>query len=353
MDLGYDSARIAVLSTNPAQAGYDRARTEQFYRDVRARVLQVPGVSAASWSTNLPLWASVYRRITIDTRDPGGVADAVLVLVSTVDVDYFRTLGVPVKSGREFDATDRPESIPAAIVNETMAAKYWPDENVIGKRVRFDGDGTARQIVGVVKTIKYQSIGEPPQPAMYVPLGQNDADAMVLYVRASDNPGPALRSVQREIRGLAVDVPLENPATVAEVIDQSLWMMKLATGLLAVFGALALGLACVGLYGILAHAVGQRQREIGLRMALGADRPTVLRLVLREAAALVGIGVALGLGLSLAAGRAVSSLLFGVSPIDAPAFVGAAAALTLVALGASYLPARYASRLDPSVALRQ
>jgi ABC-type antimicrobial peptide transport system permease subunit len=150
-----------------------------------------------------------------------------------------------------------------------------------------------------------------------------------------------------------VDVPLENPATVAEVIDQSLWMMKLATGLLAVFGALALGLACVGLYGILAHAVGQRQREIGLRMALGADRPTVLRLVLREAAALVGIGVALGLGLSLAAGRAVSSLLFGVSPIDAPAFVGAAAALTLVALGASYLPARSASRLDPSVALRQ
>jgi putative ABC transport system permease protein len=353
VDLGYNSSPIAVVSTNPAQAGYDRARTEQFYRDVRDRVLQVPGVSAASWSTNQPLWASVYRRITIDGRDPGGVADAVLVLVSTVDVDYFKTLGVPVKAGREFDATDRPESVPAAIVNETMAAKCWPNENVIGKRVRFDGDRTARQIVGVVKTIKYQSIGEPPQPAIYVPLGQNDADAMVLYVRAAGDPGPALRSVQREIRNLAEDVPLENPATVAEVIDQSLWMMKLATGLLAAFGALALGLACVGLYGILAYTVGQRQREIGLRMALGADRSAVLRLVLREAATLVGIGVVLGFGLSAAAGRAVSSLLFGLSPIDTPAFVGAAAALTVVALGASYLPARYASRLDPSVALRQ
>jgi putative ABC transport system permease protein len=353
VDLGYDSTQLAVVSTNPAQAGYERPRIDQYYLDVRTRTLQVPGVASASWSTNQPLWAQLYRRITVDGRDPRSAADAVLALVSTVDVDYFKTLGVAVTSGREFDPTDRPESVPAAIVNDTMATKYWPNENPIGKRIRFDNDRVARTVVGIVRTVKHQSLGEPPQPALYLPLAQNPADAMVLYVRASGEPGPVLREVQQEIRSLAVDVPLENPATVTEVIDQSLWMMKLATGLLAVFGALALGLACVGLYGILAYAVGQRQRELGLRMALGADRGAVLRLVLREAAMLVGVGVLLGLGLSAAAGRAVASLLFGLNPIDLPAFLGAAGTLTLVALGASYLPARRASRLDPSVALRR
>jgi predicted permease len=353
IDLGYDAARIAVVSANPAQAGYDRPRAEQFYRDVRERALQVPGVASASWSTNQPLWASLYRRTVIDGRDPRVASETPLILVSTVDVEYFRTLGVAVISGREFDKTDRLESAPVAVVNETMAAKYWPNEIAVGKHLRFDNDGTSREIVGVVKTIKYQSLGEPPQPAVYLPLGQNYATALVLYVRASGDPAPVLRTIQREIREIAIDVPLENPATVAEVVDQSLWMMKLATGLLAVFGVLALGLASVGLYGILAYAVGQRQREIGLRMALGADGATVLRLVLREAAALVGSGIVLGLGLSAVAGRTVASLLFGVSPIDVPAFAGAAATLTLVALAASYLPARRASRLDPSVALRR
>ncbi len=352
VDLGYDASRIAVVTANPAQAGYDQPRSEQFYRDVRERALQVPGMSSASWSTNQPLWASLYRRILIDGRDPSGTSDAILVLVSTVDVEYFKTLGVSVMSGREFDATDRPESRLVAIVNETMATKYWPNESALGKRIRFDNDATSREIVGIVKTIKYQSVGEPPQPAMFLPLGQNDAPAMVLYIRAARDAGPVLQSIQREIRAMAADVPLENPATVMEIIDQSLWMMKLATGLVAVFGVLALALACVGLYGILAYTVGQRQREIGLRMAIGADRATVLRLVLREAATLLGVGLALGLGLSAAAGRAVASLLFGLSPIDGPAFAGAAATLVIVALAASYLPARRASRLNPSVALR-
>jgi hypothetical protein len=234
-----------------------------------------------------------------------------------------------------------------------MAAKYWPNRDPVGKRFRFDTDAVARQIVGIVKTIKYQTVGEPPQPAMYVPLGQNYSESMVLYVRAARDPAAVLQTVQREVRGLDREVPLENPATVVGVIDQSLWMMKLAAGLLAVFGLLALALAGVGLYGILAYAVGQRRREIGLRMALGADRTSVLRLVLGEAASLVAIGVTLGLGLSAVASRALSSLLYGLSPIDPPAFIGASLTLVLVAFGASYLPARRASHLDPFIALRE
>ena len=352
VDLGYDTAGLAVVTVNPTQAGYDQPRGEQFYRDIRARARQLPNVLSASWSTNQPLWAANYRRILPDARDPSSTTDAILVLVSTVDTEHFKTLGVPVTAGREFTAIDRPGSVPVAVINEAMAEKYWPNEDPLGKRIRVDNDPVARDIVGVVKTIKYQSVGEPPQPAMYLSLAQNYADAMVLYLRSSE-PAAALGSLQREIRHVEIDMPIENPATVVDIIDQSLWMTKMATGLLAVFGVLALGLACVGLYGIMAHAVGERQREIGLRMALGADRATVLRMVLRDATLLVGGGLAVGLALSVAAGNAVSSLLYGLSPIDAPAFAGAAAMLTMVALAASYLPARHASRVDPSVALRR
>jgi predicted permease len=353
VDLGYDPKPIAVLSANPGQVGYDQPRAEQFYRAVRQRVSLVPGIASVSWAATQPLWASLYRRVVLDGRDPHDKAEAILVLVNTVDVDYFQTVGIAVRSGRVFGAADRAGAVPVAVVNETMAAKHWPNADPVGKRFRFDTDSVARQIVGVVKTIKYQTVGEPPQPAMYVPLDQNYSESMVLYVRAARDPAAVLQTVQREVRGLDSEVPLENPATVVEVIDQSLWMMKLAAGLLAVFGLLALALAGVGLYGILAYAVGQRRREIGLRMALGADRGSVLRLVLGEAAALVAIGATVGLGLSAVASRALSSLLYGLSPIDPPAFIGASLTLLLVALGASFLPARRASHLDPSIALRE
>ncbi len=233
-----------------------------------------------------------------------------------------------------------------------MAAQYWPNQDPIGRRIRFDSDATARQIVGIVKTIKYQTIGEPPQPAIYVPLDQNYSEAMVLYVRSAGNPAAILPTVEREIRQFDRDVPLENAAPVVAVLDQSLWMMKLAAGLLGVFGALALALASIGLYGVMAYAVTQRQREIGLRMALGADRGAVLRLVLTEAGSLVVVGVAVGLGLSALASRGLSSLLFGLSPVDPTAFGGASALLVFVSVAAGYVPARRASRLDPMIALR-
>jgi predicted permease len=272
--------------------------------------------------------------------------------VNTVDTGYFATLDVPVRAGRDFTRGDGAGTLPVAIVNDTMAAKYWPNQDPIGRRMRFDSDTTARQIVGIVKTIKYQTIGEPPQPAIYVALDQNYSEAMVLYVRSAGNPAAILPTVEREIRQFDRDVPLENAAPVVEVLDASLWMMKLAAGLLGVFGALALALASIGLYGVMAYAVTQRQREIGLRMALGADRAAVLRLVLTEAGSLVVVGVAAGLGLSALASRALSSLLFGLSPVDPIAFGGASALLVIVSAAAGYLPARRASRLDPMIALR-
>ena len=352
VDLGYDPKPLSVVSANPGQAGYAQPRAEQFYRSARERVATIPGVASVSWAANQPLWASVYRRLIVEGREPQEKSDAMLTLAHTVDVGYFSTIGVALRAGRDFVAADRAGTVSVAIVNETMATRYWPDQDPIGRRFRFDTDTQPREIVGVVKTIKYQTIGEAPQPAVYVPLSQNYADAMVVYVRSAGSPASTLQAVERELRAIDPEMPLENGATVVDVLDQSLWMMKLAAGLLGVFGALALSLASVGLYGVMAHTVGQRQREIGLRLALGADRAAVLHLVLSEAGALIAIGVAIGLACSAMASRGLASLLFGLSPIDPVAFGGASLLLAAVAFAAGYLPARRASRLDPVIALR-
>lgn len=353
VSLGYETQSLAVLSINPGQGGYDRARGEQFYREVRDRVATLSGVTSVSWASNQPLWASVYRSVFIEGRPQQDESEAILTLVNTVDLDYFRTSGIGVIRGRDFTDADREAALPVAIINETMAGKYWPNQDPVGKRFRFGADGAAREVVGVVKTVRYQRLGETPQPCVYLPLRQNYSEAMVLYIRTEGDPARVLPTVEREVRSLDRQVPVENVATVEQALEQSLWMVKLGAGLLGVFGSLALVLASVGLYGTMAYSVGQQRREIGLRMALGADRSGVLRRVLRQGMTLVALGVVFGLGASWLAGRAVSTLFFGMSATDPLAFLSASLGLLLVALVASYFPARRASRLDPLVAPRQ
>ena len=353
IDLGYQTRPLAVVSVNLEQAGYDENRGRQFARDARDRIARVPGIDSVSWSTNLPLWASLYRRISVEGREPTRQADAPLAVVATVDLDYFNVLGLGVLRGRDFTDADRDRSLAVAIVNERMAERYWPNQDPIGRTFRFDTEPTERHVVGVVKTVKYQTLGEPPQPAVYVPLRQNYADALVLYVRTSADPSQAIGTVQRELRAMDSQVPLENAASVDDTIDQSLWMMRIAAGLLAVFGALALALASVGLYGLIAYSVNQRRRELGVRMALGAARIDVLRLVLRDGMGLVSTGIAFGIGMSLLVTRGLASLLLGIDAADAVSFAGASALLTVVAFLGSYLPARRASRFDPVIALRE
>ena len=353
VDLGYDTRPLAILSVNLAQGGYDEARGRQFARDVRDRIERVPGITAVSWSTNMPLWANQYRRVSIDGAAPSKQSDLPLALVTTVDVDYFKVLGFGMTQGRDFTSGDTEKGMAVAIVNDRMAERYWPNQNPIGRTFRFDSDPTPRHVIGIVKTIKYQTLGETPQPAVYLPFRQNYADGLVLYVRSSGEPARAIGTVQREVHAMDPHVPLENASSVDDLIDQSLWMMRIATGLLAVFGALAIALASVGLYGLMAYSVNQRRRELSVRMALGADRGAVLRLVVREGMTLVAIGIVVGVGLSLAISRALASLLVGIAATDAVSFATAAVLLTSVALFGTYLPARRASRFDPLVALRQ
>ena len=347
IDPGFDTEHVAVMSVTPGQQGYDQPRAEQFYRDVATAVRAVPGVTGASWGTNLPLFGFVQRSLFVEGKET-----ALPVLTTTIDVDvaYFTTTGIAFVRGRDFREADRTGP-PVAIVNDTMARRYWPGADAIGKRFRFYTEPEYREVIGVVETVKYATLGEDPQPAAYRPLPQVYTDSAILYVRAGGDPAAIIEPVRRVIHQHDPRMPVQNPQVVKDVISQSLWAVNLAAGLLGVFGVLALVLACVGLYGVMSYSVGQRTREIGLRMALGAGRQTVLALVLRQGLTLVGAGVVLGVAGALAASRLVGTLLFA-SPSDPVSFVGASAALVAVALVASLVPARRASRVDPIIALR-
>jgi predicted permease len=315
-------------------------------------VARLPGVESVSWSSNLPLWARPVNGIEIEGRQQRSRTDTTRAILNTIDRDYFETAGVAMVSGRKFGDLDRENALPVAIVNEKMARDYWPG-GALGRRLRLPGETSMRQIVGVARTANYSSWAEPPQPCVYAPLEQNYSDGMTLYVRSRQDPREVLVPVEREMRQAGPQVLVSDRRTGTTIVENGLFNARIGVTLLSIFGLLALGLASIGLYGILAYTLNQRRREIGLRMALGATRAGVLALVLREGLSLVAAGVAIGLVASLAAGRLLSRMLYGVSAADPASLAVAAATLTAVALTACYLPARRATRVDPSAALRE
>jgi predicted permease len=352
IDPGYQTKRLALFMLYPGQAGYDRTRTEQFYKQARERMANVPGISSVSWASNLPLWGRKQTGVVIEGQEQRKKSEAISAVVNTIDLDYFSTLDIPFVKGRDFTPNDRDISAPIAIINDTMAAEYWPNQDALGKRLQVPRGKEFLQIVGVVKTSNYQSLGERPQACIYVPLRQNLSDSMILYVRTQQDPSTVIPSVQSEIHQLDPGLAVEDIRTGTKVIDQALWWSKIGVELLGVFGLLALSLASVGLYGIMAYSVNQRRREIGVRMALGAGQGNVWRLVLRQGMTLVLTGLAFGVGFALLLGHALSRFLYGVSASDPVSLGGASLVLLVVALVACYLPARSASRVDPLVALR-
>jgi predicted permease len=352
IDPGFQTAHLAVFMTNPGQAGYGKPQTKAFYKDVRERVARIPGVESVSWASNLPLWARPANGLEVEGRQQRSQADKITTIVNTVDRNYFETAGVAIDRGREFTNLDQETSIPVAIVNQKMVHDYWPRGEALGKRILLPGEKQMRQIVGVAKTANYSGLAEPPQLCVYVPLEQNYSDAMTLYVRSKGDPQQILTPVQRELHDAAPQI-MVSVLTGRFVVDRGLFQAKMGVALLTVFGLLALGLASIGLYGILAYSVNQRRREIGLRMALGAARTTVLGLILKEGMSLVLTGVLIGFVAALLVGRLLSRMLYGVSSSDPVSVAGAAVVLLAIALLACYLPARWASRVDPLVALRE
>lgn len=352
MDPGFQTARLAVFPVNPGQAGYGKAQARLFYTEVRERVSRLAGVESVSWAANMPLWARSVSGILVEGRQERSRADQVRAIVNTADQDYFETAGVAIESGRAFTGVDRQASLPVAIVNQKMAQDYWP-AGALGKRIQLPGEKVLRQVIGIARTANYTGWGEPPQACVYVPLAQTDSDAMVLYVRSKGDPRELITPVEQEVRRAGPQILLFGNRTGSEIIDGGLFQARMGVGLLTTFGLLALGLASIGLYGVLAYSVNQRKREIGLRMALGATRASVLRLVLGEGMSLVMTGVLIGFLASMAVGQLLSRMLYGVGASDPLSVAGAVLMLSAVALLACYLPARWATRVDPLEALRE
>jgi macrolide transport system ATP-binding/permease protein len=357
IDPGFQTAHLALFMPYPGQAGYSQQRATQFYRDARDRVAGMPGVASVTWASNLPLWGRKETGIVIEDEEQRTKSEAISAVINTIDLDYFSTLGIPFREGRDFTQSDtrneQLDSDPVAIINETMAATYWPGQDALGKRFELPGGKQFLKVIGIVKTANYGSLGEPPQSCAYIPLRQNYSDDMILYVRTERDPSTILSAVQAEVQSIDPGLPVEDIRTGTKVMAQALWWAKIGVGMLSVFGLLALGLATVGLYGIMAYSVSQRRQEIGVRMALGAGEGQVALLILRQGMVVVLGGATVGLVLALLVGRAFSRFLYGVSGVDPLSIAGATLVLLVVAFGACYLPAKRASRLDPLAALRQ
>jgi predicted permease len=349
---GFDADHLAVLSFDLGAQGYTEERGRQFQQRVLERAAAVAGVQAASVASTVPLFAGGFARtVFLEGQDASDRRAGRLVQISVVGSRYLETVGIPLLRGRTLSETDQPTTPIAVVVNETMAKKFWPEQDAIGKRFKFFGQDFFNQVVGIAKDSKYNFIGEEETPFIYQATTQVYQPQLSLFVKASQ-PSAVLGTVRREVQQLDRNLPLTNVFTLSEIFDQALWAPRMAAWLLAVFAGLSLVLSVIGIYGVMAYAVSQRTRELGIRMALGASRGDVLRLVVMQGLRLTLMGVAFGLAASLAVTRLIASLLYSVSPTDLVTFTVVPLLLGAAALLASYLPALRATRIDPMVALR-
>ena len=351
LDPGFRVDHMLLVDIAPRPGEEAKVDPEQVALSARDRIAAIPGVTHVSWAGNVPLGIDMGRRgLRVEgyrRRD----GEDMEFHYSVVGPQYFETMEVPLLRGRGFTDLDRPGSPPVAVVNEAFARRFWGDADPIGKRISISGDnGPWLEVVGLARDGKYVSITESPRPFVYYPQLQVP-DGITLHVRTTGDPRGLLPAVRREISTVAPTWMIERPRTLEEHIGASLLPQRIAAGILSSFGVVALLLAAVGLYGVVAFAVAQRTREIGIRVALGAPSGEVMTLMLRQGMTLAGIGLLIGLPLAIAGAKLLSGFLLGVGA-DPLVYAGAAATLVLVTLVASYIPARRASRVDPMLALR-
>jgi len=354
---GFDAEHILTLSFNTAAQKYDATKAEQFYQQLTNRVQALPGVQSVSLAQSAPLsyfYSPAFSSpVFVEGHEPPQGEDPPFVGNNTVGPNFFRTLGVPLISGREFTDRDREGAPRVAIVNETLVRDLFPNTNPIGQRLRvLSRQPSSWEIIGVVKDSKYRSLGEDSMPYIFLPYLQNPQPAMALHVQTSGNPKELAAAVRREVQALDPNLPAFNVMSLADNIDISLLPARFGAVLLGVFGFLALLIASIGIYGVMSYGVSERTHEMGIRMALGARGRDVLRLVISQGMWLALIGVGIGAGVALGVTRLVKSYLYDVSVTDPLTFIGIALLLTAVALLACYVPARRATKVDPLEALR-
>ncbi|HEY9285305.1 MAG TPA: ABC transporter permease [Pyrinomonadaceae bacterium] len=347
-----------VLSMRLSSAGtsYAGERSLTFYEELLGRVRALPGVEAAGTASILPLGGGIgWGSITIEGYVPTTGQSQIQADQRTASEGYFEAMKVPLVAGRFFGAHDTKESAPVAIVDEHMARTYWPGADPVGKRIKrggADGDAPWLTVVGVVASVKQYALDADSRVTLYVPQRQSPSGTMYVVARTSGDPAAAAASVAREVRAMDASVPIYDIKTMEQRLSESLARRRFAMSALGLFALVALLLAAVGIYGVMSYSVAQRQHEIGIRMAMGAQRRDVVWLVVGQGMVLAAAGVALGLAGALGLTRLMTGLLFGVTATDPVTFGGVALLLGAATLLACYLPARRATKVDPMVALR-
>lgn len=367
IDPGIDVERVVSAPLNINLLRYTSGKGREFYRQVVERVASLPGVAAASVA-RVPVMAGRGRvsGLMVEGRQgysdefvfgegPGVVtSDSGRINTNVVSPGFFATLGIPLAIGRDFDEQDIEGRPLVAIVNEATVKMHFGGENPIGRRINVGGQqGPWREVVGVVRNSTYAALGEAALAVAYIPVAQNHQPGMTLYVRTSVPPASLAGSLRREIQRLEPNLPMPGVQTMTETIGSSLYAARMGAWLLGVFGGLALLLAAIGIYGVLSFSTARRTREMGIRLALGAETRNVFLLVVRDGMLLVGAGIIVGLAGGLAGARSLASFLYGVPTSDVATFAAMTMILTAVALVACVIPARRAMRVNPIAALRQ
>jgi predicted permease len=354
--LGLNPANVLDFSLDVQQIGYQESQGRAFYRELDSRLRALPGVVSVAQAFTVPLGVmSADDRVNIEGHPVEPGQQPPTVQYNMVSPSYFDTLRIPVHQGRTFTNADDEKAASVAIVNQTMAKKFWPDQNPLGKRFSTkSASGPFIEIVGVVQAGKYKGVVEDPQPHFYLPLSQSYMPLRTIHIRSSVPPETLTTQVQSQVRDLAPNLPISEMQTLDQALQglNGFLFFRLGAQLTGAMGLLGLVLAIVGVYSVASYAAVQRTQEIGIRMAIGATPSDILKMVLRQGVGIVGIGLLAGLAAAFAGTRLLGDLFYGVTPSDPVTYAAVATLLLAVALLACWIPARRATRVSPTVALR-
>jgi predicted permease len=355
-DLGFDPQHVMNFTMDPHGVGYSEAQSREFYQQLLARVSAVPGVQFAALAATVPMGeVELGGSIEIEGHPVPSGQPRDSASDNFVSSQYYDVMRIPVLRGRGISDGDKQNTQRVAVINETMAHRYWPKEDPIGRRFTvLDGPKEILEVVGVVKDSKTGGLTDPPEPFFYAPMTQHDSSLATLQVRAASSAESIAQDTERTIQAIEPAMPVYAVQTMSETMKGvgGLFLFKAGAVLAAALGILGLILATVGVYGVVSYTAAQRTREIGIRMALGARPAEVLRMVCSQGMIIIGAGLAIGLAAALAIGRVVGSFLIGIGGSDPITYFTVTLALALIGITACYLPARRAAMVDPMVALR-